>query len=76
MEAPKGESNPFSFKTFIKRGEGPDPPPASASGGQPQAKRGGTKKKGKKAEQQSAAFQDGDTGRVDKTVTIVGSVSI
>ena len=79
MEAPKSESNPFSFKTFMKRGEGPGPPPAaSAPGGQQQqqqqqVKRGGTKKKGKKEQLQSAAFQDGDAGRVNKAVTIPGS---
>ena len=58
MDAEKSDSNPFSFKTFLKRGEGP-PPPASASKGT--AKKGSGKKKGPgKKSQSDVPFPDSD----------------
>ncbi len=51
------KSNPFSFKTFLKRGEGPTqaPPPGDA--------RKITKKKGGKKKESELPFPDDVTGK-------------
>lgn len=57
MDDQKDESNPFSFKTFLKRGEGPPAAPAATKGK-------GTRKDGAKKKEQSkkdgSAFPDSE----------------
>lgn len=61
---PEGESNPFSFKTFMKRGEGPPPPAAAAAS---KTKQSGLRKKGsvrKDAGESLPVLDDSNTGMV------------
>jgi hypothetical protein len=45
MDSGKSDPNPFSFKAFLKRGEGPAPPPTATAASS--TKRSGVKKKAK-----------------------------
>ena len=65
MDPPKGDSNPFSFKTFMKRGEGPPPPAGTAA---PKAKKSGSRKKGsvkKDAGETIPVLDEDSTGMVE-----------
>ena len=57
MASDKADPNPFSFKTFMKRGEGPSAS-ASASGSAGQAASKKAKKKSVKVSQESLPFPD------------------
>lgn len=58
MDAGKSDSNPFSFKTFLKRGEGPPAPgpPTATHSAAVTTKKGGSKKKGSLKKDQGEAF--------------------
>lgn len=59
MASEKADPNPFSFKTFMKRGEVPAaPPPGSASAGQSTGKKGKKKSAGKTSQGESLPFPD------------------
>lgn len=64
MDAEKKDLNPFSFKTFMKRGEGPPaaPGPPGSSGGAGAGGKKGAKKKGagKKAQNGTSIFDEGE----------------
>ena len=59
----KSDPNPFSFKTFMKRGEGPAAPPPPPAGTK---KKSGVKKKGsakKESGESLPGLEDDNTGK-------------
>lgn len=67
MDKGKSDPNPFSFKTFLKRGEGgpPGPPAAKAGAAAATTKKTGIRKKGSVKKDQGEVFpivDDEDTG--------------
>lgn len=68
MDAGKNESNPFSFKSFLKRGEGP--PAGTATSAAAVSKKGGSRKKGSLKKDQGEPFpvlDEEDTGIMRST---------